>query len=197
MRYLSVILAILVVGCSSQNPVSPSGTSSSPTGTIPLVHTSSIKDVNCQPGANVAKFAVDQLGKVTITNSSPCTNDYTLIVWLEQGDTEINVAQGSKRLAPGEVGVITVGLSEACGAHYQRDLYFGITTIPGQNPYTSSDVSNAKLYAPGVYWYEPKCDAPPPNDPPIDPPCELVPNDQDHDCDLASETEAVRHARRR
>jgi hypothetical protein len=167
MRYLSVILAVLVVGCSSQSPGSTSSASSSPTGptgTFPLIHASAVNGVNCQPGVNVAQFAADQLGKVTITNSSPCTNDYTYILWLQKGDNQINVAQASKRLAPGEVGVITVGLPYACGARYARNVFFGIATVPGQNPYTFSDLNNAVVYAPGVYWDEPTCSplSPPP-----------------------------------
>jgi hypothetical protein len=161
MRYLCVMLAVVAVGCGSQTsaPSSPTATSA-PAAVVPTgsAHTQSSSDANsCQPTGNIAVFSTEELGRVTVTNASSCTNDYTYIVWLRQGDRRTNVGQASYRLAPGQVGIITVGVPQTCGARYERNLYFGVTSTPGQPPYTPSDVNNAPVYAPGVYWDEPAC----------------------------------------
>lgn len=165
MRYAIVlVLAGLAVGCSSQSPVASTPVAASnATGGNASLHTLAVDgaNLNCQPGTNVAQFAPDQLGKVTVTNSSSCTNDYTFIVWSLRGSERMNVAQMSRRLGPGETGVITVGLNEACGARYERDVYFGVAGVPGQNRFTFSDVANAVVYAPGATWDEASCGAVP------------------------------------
>src|ERR1700674_3879910 len=90
---------------------------------------------NCQPPSDSNVVFSSQLGKVTVTNDSPCTNDFTFIVWQMKGNTQINVAQFSSTLTPGQTGDLTVGLPEPCGMGYQRDVFFGIKGIPGQNPF--------------------------------------------------------------
>src|SRR5579862_8156413 len=80
MRYLSVILAVLVVGCSTQNPVSPSATASSPTGSTSPATTptpgltpgltfkpTDLPGINCNPpqwgpGSTAVQFDPAQLG---------------------------------------------------------------------------------------------------------------------------------------
>jgi hypothetical protein len=108
-------------------------------------------------------FDGTELGRVTLTNSHATAMDYTFIVWRHFSDDEqVNQGQASYRLAPGETRALTVGLSEACGARYERNVFVGVAAATNANPFTMSDLRNYKTYAPGALWLEPACDAPAP-----------------------------------
>jgi hypothetical protein len=120
---------------------------------------------NCNPPSQSdVVFSSTELGKVTIHNNSTCTNDFSLLVFdatkSEGLDDQIIVAMSSQTLAPGATGILTVGVAEQCGHRYQRDVFFGILTKPGQ---TYSDWINDKtVYTTGSLWAEPPCGDPPP-----------------------------------
>ena len=114
-------------------------------------------------------FDGTQLGRMTLTNSHTTSMDYTFIVWRYMSDDDqVNKAQASYRVAPGETRVLTVGVQEECGTKYQRSVSVGIAGVPNANPFTMSDLRNYPLYTPGGLWIEPACGLPP--TPPAPPP---------------------------
>jgi hypothetical protein len=117
--------------------------------------------------ADPFSFDATQLGRMTLTNSHAISMDYTFVIWRYFSDeNQVNKAQASYRLRPGETRDLTVGVPEECDARYQRNVFVGIAAVPDANPFTMSDLRNYKVYAPGGMWIEPACDAPAPPPPP-------------------------------
>jgi len=160
MKQLALFLAIPVLTVACSGNASRSSLVSGPTPVDAAI-------VTADPFA----FDPTQLGRMTLTNAHATTMDYTFVVWRYFSDEEqINQAQASYRLAPGETRVLTVGLPEQCDARYQRNVFVGIAGAPKADPFTMSDLRNYKVYAPGALWIEPACDAPAPPPPPPPPP---------------------------
>lgn len=108
-----------------------------------------------------------QLGHVVLVAAQPTTA--TFIVWkvLASGE-QVNVGQQGYTLHVGS-NDLTVGLIEACGVKYQRDVFFGMLPTPGGKPFTFSDLRNVPFLAPGQLWLEPACPIVPPVVPPPPP----------------------------
>src|SRR3954470_19821696 len=101
--------------------------------------------------ADPFSFDPTQLGRMTLTNSHTTPMDYTFIIWRYfSDDNQVNQAQVSYRLQPGETRDLTVGVHEECGARYQRNVFVGVAGVPNTNPFTISDLRNYKTYAPGA-----------------------------------------------
>jgi hypothetical protein len=175
-----VVVAIVAAACSG-----PQGSVTAPSAVAPVasssrVHanlTAPLVTDACRPPINSVVFDQDQLGRVVVTNNSPCTNDFLYVVWLVNPADETNqtlVAEQGARLGPGEQRQLTVGFHEVCGSKYQRDVYIGISddTVP----YSFSDVHNYFFAALGQYQFAPRCDNPPNEPPHITPPTDICPN---------------------
>jgi hypothetical protein len=155
---LLFVLPAITMACAG-NP----SQSSSVSGPTPVAAASTATD----PYA----FDATQLGRMTLTNSHTTSIDYTFIIWRYfSEENQVNKAQVSYRLRPGETRDLTVGVAEECDARYQRNVFVGIAGAPDTNPFTMSDLRNYTVYAPGAMWIEPACDAPIATPPPPPPP---------------------------
>jgi len=150
---------LFAVGCSRAASDAVSLTSPSPLAAA--------VSINCQP-PNAGRVLFDPLalGRVTVTNWSPCANDYTFILWRLLADgTQVNVSQMTRRLAPFEVAVFVVGLpSSVCSGalqQFQRDVYFGVSG----DHLNQSDLNNAPLFADEHLWPVASCGPIPPASP--------------------------------
>lgn len=186
------VIAVLAGACSNAPGVGPTALGSPEPVSAGGTFTKRTTTTNCNPPAEGAiVFSTTELGKVTVTNASSCTNDYLFVLWRvlpgnDPNDLEkqVNVGQFPLHLAPGQTGVATLGLQDLdCQVNtYQRDVFFGVNGINAKGVYdpkvTFSDVVNAKVYAPGVFWKSGQActpDAPeplvviiPPTNPPVD-----------------------------
>jgi len=171
-----VVAAMLATACSSQqgSVTAPSPVAAVASTASAGVHanlTAPMVSDACKPPTNSVVFDATQLGRVTITNNSTCTNEFLYVVWSVSPNDEANqgllAAQGA-RLAPGERRQLTLNFPEVCGTKYQRDVYIGLSD--DKPNYSYSDMGNYFFAALGYYQYSPRCDAPPsnPNTPPVD-----------------------------
>lgn len=160
MKRLSLIACVLMAACSGKSMVAPSDTPVS----VPVAGVSSnrLQTTSVKPSTSGVVFDA-LLGKVTITNTGDTSRKFTYIIW--NANDLVNQVQQvaqSAQIPAGETREISVAFPETCGARYQRDVYLD---LPGDGPYTMSDVGNYFFAAPGVMVVEGAC-APPPVVPP-------------------------------
>jgi len=159
-----IFSGMLVSACERQDTVT-APSAAVPTASSPVHANLTAPTVSdaCKPPASSVVFDATQLGHVTITNNSSCTNEFLYIVWSVPPGNEANqtqVAAIGARLSPGEHRDLTVGFTVQCGSRYQRDVYIGISD--GSQTYTLSDVRNYFFAALGYFQLAPSCPPPPP-----------------------------------
>ena len=170
-----VCLALVTVACAS--PARPTSPQSAAIASAEVLNAGG--SVNCDPPAwDQVVFSSTELGKVTITNASRCTNTFLFVVFdaihsnflQDQGV----VAQISGTLAPNTTASLTVAIPDGCGRSYQRDVFFGIGSVTEADlsqfqPLWAAQAGQDVFYAPGVNWKTSPCDAtsPPPSPPSV------------------------------
>lgn len=176
-RFCPLILfaSMLAAACGNGSPTHPTPT----TGPVNVNLTAPTVGDSCKPPSTAVVFDANA-GKATITNASPCVNQFLYAVWSVSPTDETNqvlLASIGATLQPGETQVFTLNFEQRCDLKLQRDVYIGVSDW--SRTYSQDELNNYFWAALGVFQYTEKCSEPPstPTTPTIPPPpVDVCPN---------------------